>query len=67
MTITTTNPADVRIVPEWELCDRLRRSLRLVGLNNIQVADFMGVQRETVSTWLTGRRRPSYAVLRIWV
>jgi transcriptional regulator with XRE-family HTH domain len=68
--MTTTqqvHPADVRVVPDWELCDRMRRSLRLVpGLDGSEVGELMGVRRETVSTWLSGRRRPSNAVLFLW-
>lgn len=67
MTIQQIHPADVRVVPDWELCDRLRRSMRLVpGMSNSDVAELMGVRREAISAWLNGRNRPSYAVLRIW-
>ena len=58
---------DVRVVPDWELCDRLRRSMRMVpGLSNEDIAEMMGVQRTTVSTWLGGRRVPNRAILLVW-
>lgn len=67
MTSTAANhPDDVRVVPAWELCDRLARSLRLVGISSIEVAEFMGVNPTTVSRWVNGRTMPSRAVLRIW-
>jgi transcriptional regulator with XRE-family HTH domain len=66
MTTHTVHPDDVRVVPEFELCDRLRRSLRMLPLSNAEVAEIMGVRRETVSTWLTGQRKPSHTTLMIW-
>lgn len=67
MTSTATKAPDAPVVPEWELCDRLRRSLRLLpDIDNTEIAEIMGVQRTTVSTWLSGRRKPSRAVLMVW-
>lgn len=66
MTAATNHPDDLRVVPEWELCDRLTRSLRMVGLSSIEVAQFMGVTPTTVSRWINGRTKPSRAVLMIW-
>lgn len=41
--------------------------MRMVpGLTNEDVAELMGVQRPTVSTWLHGRRTPPRTTLMIW-
>lgn len=66
--MTTTrkiHPDDVRIVPEMELCDRLRRALRILPMDNAEIAHVLGVKPPTISTWLTGRRTPSHAALMI--
>jgi transcriptional regulator with XRE-family HTH domain len=53
-------------IPQWELCDRLRRSLRYAGLTPQDMTDYLDVSRSTVSTWLTGRIQPSTQTLRLW-
>lgn len=41
--------------------------MRLVkGLTNEEIAEFMGVQRPTVSTWLHGRRTPPKTTVMLW-
>lgn len=66
MTAALKHPDDERDIPEWELCDRLVRSLRKVRLNNQEVAQIMGVRADTVSRWVNGHNKPSHAVLTIW-
>lgn len=62
-----TDDADERVVPEWELCDRMRRSLRLVpALSLAEVAEFYGVSRETVGRWINGHNKPSKVALAFW-
>ena len=53
-------------VPEWDLTDRLRKSLRVAGLNTTEMAEYLGVQRTTINTWTSGRIKPSIATLRAW-
>ena len=53
-------------VPEWDLTDRLRKSLRTAGMNTTDMAEFLGVQRSTINTWTSGRIKPSIATLRAW-
>lgn len=56
------------IVPEWTLGDRMRRSLDEVRppLSVAGMAEYLGVTRGTVSTWLNGRIRPGTTTLRAW-
>ena len=51
---------------EPDLADRMRRSLRLAGVSVQDMADYLEVARNTVSTWINGRITPSGQTLRLW-
>lgn len=51
---------------EFDYIDRMRKSLRLAGVSGSQMADFLGVDAGTVSTWLNGKHKPSRMALRLW-
>jgi len=53
-------------VPEWDIADRMRKSLRHAGIGVQQMADYLDVDRSTVSTWINGRITPSTQTLRLW-
>jgi transcriptional regulator with XRE-family HTH domain len=54
-------------VPEWDLADRLRKSLREADdLKVEQLADELGYTRQTVSAWLSGRAVPRRSVILAW-
>lgn len=53
-------------VPEFDLADRMRKSLRTSGTSVQAMATHLDVSRETVSTWINGRHAPSTAALRVW-
>lgn len=53
-------------VPEWNLADRMRKALQVSGIGVQEMADYLGVARNTVSTWINGRNRPSPAAVRLW-
>jgi transcriptional regulator with XRE-family HTH domain len=53
-------------VPEWDVADRMRKSLRNAGMGVQEMADYLGVARNTVSTWINGRIEPSTQTLRLW-
>jgi transcriptional regulator with XRE-family HTH domain len=53
-------------VPEFELEDRMRVSMRRAGVGVSAMADYFGVRRETVGTWINGRIRPGTQSLRLW-
>lgn len=53
-------------VPEWDTADRMRKSLRAADVGVQEIADYLGVSRNTVSTWINGRISPSVQTLRLW-
>jgi len=59
-------PATPPGVPEWDVADRMRKSLRHADIGVQEIADYLGVARNTVSTWINGRITPSTQTLRLW-
>lgn len=53
-------------VPEWDLADRMRKGLRESDVGVSEIAEYLGVARNTVSSWINGRIRPSRQTLRLW-
>ena len=51
---------------EFDLADRMRRSLRVSELSVQEMADYLDVARGTISTWINGRIVPSKQTLRLW-
>lgn len=54
------------LVPEWDTADRMRKALREADIGVQEIADYLGVSRNTVSTWINGRIAPSTQTLRLW-
>lgn len=54
------------VVPEFDTADRMRKALRTSGVGVQDMADYLGVARNTVSTWINGRIQPSTQTLRLW-
>jgi transcriptional regulator with XRE-family HTH domain len=54
------------LVPEWDLADRMRKALRQSPYNAIEMAEYFGVSRQAVSSWLNGKYYPNTATLRLW-
>lgn len=53
-------------VPEWDLADRLTKSLRVAGMSAQEMADYLEVHRNSVSAWINGRVKPSGQTIRLW-
>jgi transcriptional regulator with XRE-family HTH domain len=53
-------------IPHWDVADRMRKGLREAGLEIQEMAEYLGVARNTVSTWINGRIQPSTQTLRLW-
>ena len=53
-------------IPSWDLADRLHKSLRVSGVSVQAMADELGVHRNTVSGYLSGKHLPTRAVLVVW-
>ncbi len=62
MSISPVEMADL----EFDLADRMRKSLRVSGISSAEMADILEVSRNTVSGWLNGAREPKRLYLRIW-
>ena len=54
------------IVPVITLGDRMRMALRHADLGVQDIAERLGVARNTVSTWINGRVEPSRQTLMLW-
>jgi hypothetical protein len=48
--------SDVGSIPEWDLADRMRKTLRASGTSVQEVADYFEVSRNTVGPALDERR-----------
>ena len=53
------------VVLEWDVADRMRKALRISDVGVQELADYLGVARNTVSTWINGRITPSTQTLRL--
>ncbi len=53
-------------VPDWDLADRMRKALRHAGVTPGQMAGYLGVSRQSVSNWTSGRVEPSFQTVRLW-
>lgn len=63
MSMQPTADYDPRL--EFDQADRIRRALRIAGLPVSELADYLGVTRGTVSSWINGRISPSIQSLRL--
>ena len=54
------------VVPEFDRADRMRKALRVAGISVQDIAEYLGVARNTVSTWINGRIDPSIQTVRLW-
>jgi len=58
--------AEPVVIPQWDLADRMRKALRTSDVGVQEMATYLGVARNTVSTWINGRISPSRQTLRLW-
>ncbi len=61
-----TQSMDFDEVPEFDLADRMRKALRTSHVGVQEMADYLGVARNTVSTWINGKIQPSMQTVRLW-
>lgn len=61
MTTSTGN-----IIPQWDLADRIAKSLRTANISVQEMADYLDVHRNTVGGWINGRIKPDVRTLRVW-
>jgi transcriptional regulator with XRE-family HTH domain len=53
-------------VPAWELRHRLARALEAAGVSVDEMAAELGVHRNSVFNYTSGRRTPKRSVVRVW-
>lgn len=53
-------------IPQWDIADRMRKSLRDADIPVQDMADYLEVSRNTVSAWINGRTPPSRQTIRLW-
>ncbi len=53
-------------VPDWDVHDRLGKALRDAGIGVSEMAQLLGVSRETIGRWLNGRGEPRRGSLVAW-
>lgn len=53
-------------VPTWDLSDRMAKALKVAGLSVQDMADFLGVSRNTVGNYTHGRTKPDKRTLMLW-
>ena len=51
---------------EWDLADRLRKSLRVADVGVGEMAAYLEVSRNTVGSWINGHHTPSPATVKQW-
>lgn len=51
---------------EFDLADRLRKSLRVADVSVQEMADYLEVNRNTVGRWLGGGGEPKGLYIRMW-
>ena len=51
---------------DWDLADRMRKALRVSGVSNAEMAEYLGVSRNSVSGWINGTYEPRIAFLRLF-
>lgn len=61
-----TQSIDTGVVPEFDTADRMRKALRVGDVGVQEMADYLGVARNTVGNWINGRNEPSVQTLRLW-
>lgn len=62
--MSETTPA--QRVPQWDVADRMRKALREADVGVQEMAEYLGVGRSTVSTWINGRIAPGKQTMRLW-
>lgn len=62
--MSTTTPHAV--VPEFHTGDRLAKALDVSGISVATMAIKLGVSRQTIGNYLSGRTHPKLAVIKVW-
>lgn len=66
MATAQTHLMAAHIIPTWTLGDRLAKARDCAGLTNHEMADALGVSRNTVTNWETGHTQPKRYAVEAW-
>lgn len=64
--MTTATRNDAGQVPQWSVQDRLRKAREHAGLTQLELAESIGVARNSVSNYESGATKPRQIVLNQW-
>lgn len=64
--LSVVTDSDRGLVPEWDLGDRLTKALKASRTSVSDMADFLGVHRNTVNSYASGRVQIRKAHLMLW-
>lgn len=53
-------------IPTWDMPDRLGKTLKHAGVKAGDMAEYLGVSRNTVGNYTNGRTVPDKRTLRLW-
>lgn len=53
-------------IPNWTIGDRLRKSLKAAGVGVQEMAEYLGVERNTVGNYINDRTRIPGPALKLW-
>lgn len=59
-------PQRARVIPEFELTDRLRRAREFAGMGQVELADALEISRNSIGNYENGRRVPTRPYLLAW-
>jgi transcriptional regulator with XRE-family HTH domain len=57
---------NVGVIPEWQVGDRMRKSLQRADMTSLDMADYLGVSQTSVSNWINCRHEPTKQTLLLW-
>lgn len=60
------NAPDLYPELQWDIADRLRKTLRTYDVSVQDMATYLEVSRNTVGSWLNGRHQPRKRDVRLW-
>lgn len=60
---TMTNEGNV---PQWDVSDRLSKALKHSGVGTAVMAEYLGISRNTVGNYTSGRTVPDRRTLMLW-
>lgn len=61
-----TTQADFGTIPDWTLGDRMAKALKSQRISVQDMAEYMGISRNTITNWTHDKSRPTRGDLRLW-